>query len=165
MNARVLRDFLEDRIQASVLSADLRDAFEQTSVDSFRLHMTDLTEDFAVRPEHLVKLCDAVLTGQLDAEALRAIGFGMIASDHFDWDGEAPGGAAVAKTLHDWASPEANYGLSPRTVAKFKHRLLTGEDTFTHADAVQGGKRRTDDWSSVDDPPPGAPPLSDPERS
>jgi hypothetical protein len=154
MNARVLRDFLEDRIRANVLSADLHDAFEQTSLDSFRLQMTDITEDFAVRPEHLVKLCDAVLTGQLEAEALRAVGFGMIASDHFDWDADAPGGAEVVETLHDWASPEANYGLSPNVVAKFKHRLLTGEDTFTRDDTVQGGKRRTGNWSSVDDAPP-----------
>jgi len=154
MNARVLRDFFEDRIEASVLNADLRDAFEQTSLDSFRLRMTDLTEDFAVRSEHLVKLCDAVLSGRLDAGALRAVGFGMIASNHFDWDGDAPGGAEVAETLHDWASPEANYDLSPGTVARFKHRLLTGQNMFTRADTVQGRPQRRDDWNSVDDAPP-----------
>jgi hypothetical protein len=154
MNARVLRDFFEGQIAASILDVDLRDAFEQTSLDSFRLRMTDLTEDFAVRPAHLVKLCDAVLSGELDAGALRAVGFGMIASNHFHWDGDAPGGAVVAETLHDWASPEANYGLSLATVAKFKHRLLTGEDTFTRADTVQGSTKRRDDWNSVDDAPP-----------
>jgi len=145
MNAQVLREFFDDHASASLLGADLRHAFEQTSIDSFRLRMTDLKEDFTVRSEHLVKLCDAVLTGQLNPEGLRAVGFGMIASAHFDWDGDAPDGSMVADTLHDWASPEANYRLSPTTVQKFRHRLLTGEDTLTRADLFDGPKHRRDD--------------------
>src|SRR5262245_32717543 len=146
MNAQILREFFENRVSAGVLDADLRNAFEQTSLDSFQLRMTDVNEDFTVRMEHLVKLCDAVLAGELNPEALRAIGFGMIASDHFDWDGDSADGSAIAETLNDWASPEVNYQLSPATVKKFRHRLLTGEDTFTRADSFSGPKRREDEW-------------------
>ena len=153
MKAEILRDFFEGRVLARALDADLRGAFKQSTLDSFQLQMTDLDRDFVVRPEHLIKLCDAVLESHLDPEALRAVGFGIIASDHFDWDTDAPHGAVVADTLYDWASPEANYPLSTSNVAKFRHRLVTGEDTFTRADAMRGLKRRRDGWSS------GAPPA------
>jgi hypothetical protein len=36
--------------------------------------------------------------------------------------------------VEDWSTPEINYALNRTTVAKFRHRLLTGEDTFTRAD-------------------------------
>ena len=147
MDARVLQQFFEDRESASILAGDLRSAFERTSLDSYRLRMTDLKADFAVRSEHLVKLCDAVLRGELDPEALRAVGFGMIASEHFDWDADTPDGKIVGKTLYDWASPEVNYRLSLATVKKFRHRLLTGEEIFTRADYFDGPRHRQDEWT------------------
>lgn len=96
--------------------------------------MQDISEDFTVEPSHLVRLCDAVVAGQLPPEVLEPIGFGLIASDHFVWDGDTPEGSRVAEALYDWSSPEINFALTVETARKFRSRLLSGEDQFTRDD-------------------------------
>lgn len=92
------------------MADDIAGAFVQVSSQSRQLFMTDdLTEEFTVTANHLVRLCDAVLADEIPAEALEAVGFGLIASDMFCWDGDALDGARVAETLYDWAAPEVNY--------------------------------------------------------
>ncbi len=68
----------------------------------------NMPENFLVIPDHLVKLCDDVLSEKLSAESLQAIGFCLVASDHFEWGGDTDEGARVADTVLDWASPEIN---------------------------------------------------------
>lgn len=48
----------------------------------------NMSENFLVIPDHLVKLCDDVLSEKLSAESLQAIGFCLVASDHFEWGGD-----------------------------------------------------------------------------
>ena len=130
----MVRDFFLGRVEAADLARDLENAFTRTGRDSSRLNMRDLDASFAVTAAHLIRLCDAVLADLIPAQSLEAIGFGLIASDHFEWDGENPDGERVAEALYDWSSPEINYPLTKGNVAKFRHRLLTGEDTFVRAD-------------------------------
>jgi hypothetical protein len=105
--------------------------------------MRDLQEDFEVEPGHLVLLCDAVLSGELPDIALADIGCALVASDHFQWDTDTPAGSRVADTLFEWSTPEINYALTPQAVAKFRHRLLTGEDQFTSQDPPGRSRRPT----------------------
>ena len=93
-----------------------------------------MDEDFEVRAEHLIRLCDAVIDGTVEPWKLAAVGFCLLASDRFHWDGDAPDGERVADAASDWSAPEINYHLSAATAVKFRHRLATGEDTFTRAD-------------------------------
>lgn len=83
---------------------------------------------------YLVSLCDAVLAGHLPVPDLNVIAFCLVASDRFRWDPETATGNVIEETLHEWDSPEINYALNARTIAKFRHRLVTGQDTFTRAD-------------------------------
>ncbi len=89
----------------------------------------DLDSDFEITSAHLIMLCDGVLQGELASGHLEIVAFSIIGSDHFEWGTER-----VGETIPDWGAPEANYELSPETVAKFRHRLATGEDTFTDQD-------------------------------
>ena len=148
MHAAVLRDFFLGRVSGEELAADLAGTTERVGFDSYRHHMTDLDEDFPVVSAHLVRLCDSVIAGAVPAEALADVGFGMIASDHFLWDTDSPDGNRVGNTLYDWSSPEINFPLNTRTVAKFRHRLLTGEDTFTREDGRARPKPRRVTWRS-----------------
>jgi hypothetical protein len=134
MNAVLVRDFFLGKVTAPQLARNLADAFERVSKQSSRLRMQDLNEDFEVRPEHLVRLCDAVMNGSLPPPTLEAIGFGLIASDFFTWDSNTPEGWRVGQALHDWASPQVNFALTKETASKFRERLISGEDTFTRAD-------------------------------
>ena len=148
MKAELLRDFFLGRVSAPDLAADVAGAMVQTGHDTYQLHMVDLVHDFPVSATHLVRLCDAVLTEALPAPALADIAFGMIASDHLTWDTDEPDGARVSEALFDWSAPEINFPLRPDTIAKFRHRLLTGEDTFEPADGHGRPSHRVLTWKS-----------------
>jgi hypothetical protein len=151
MNAAVLRDFFLGKVTAAELAEDLVGTTEQIGHDSFRHHMNDMDSDFAVTSAHLVCLCDTVLEGSLDPERLAEIGFGMIASDHFLWDSDSTEGEIVGKTIYDWSSPEVNFALNVNTVKKFRHRLITGESTFTKQDHSTSGGRGNVEYRSARD--------------
>jgi hypothetical protein len=134
MNESILRDFFLSSTTAAELSADLEGSLVQSSRDVIRHPIVDMDEEFEVRPEHLLLLCDAVLAGQIEPWKLQAVGFCLVASDQFYWDGDSPEGDRVGEVAFDWSVPEINYSLTHDTVAKFRHLLATGEKTFTPDD-------------------------------
>ena len=134
MDARLVRDVMIGSAPAHALAIQCGDAYVRQSSQSRRLQWDNLQEEFAVSTQHLVLLCDAVIEGELPGDCLEAIAFGLIADDNFLWDTDTPEGDRIGETLYDWSAPEINYALTPGTLAKFRHRLLTGEDTFTRAD-------------------------------
>lgn len=135
MCTTVLRDFFIDEISDIGLAdglSQMRFGADQTSVDSRVFE--GLSTDFLVLPEHLIRLCDAVLMGRLLSSQLELISTYMMASDCFIWESGTSTGDRVARTLYEWSSPEVNYVLQPATIAKFRHRLLTGQEIFSKLD-------------------------------
>jgi hypothetical protein len=90
----------------------------------------DLHEAFEVRPRHLIRVCDAVLDGEVEAKYLAAIGFCIVASDYFRYDTDAPEGELVGETVRDWSEPRVSYPLTIENVRKFRERLVTGRIPF-----------------------------------
>jgi hypothetical protein len=129
-----LRDYFLGDVGISALRADLKGAVTRTSHDVHRQTITDMEAAFSLSSTHLVSLCDAVLADQLPPSDLSVIAFCLVASEHFQWDADTPEGRLVEEMLYEWDSPEINYPLNLQTVAKFRRRLLTREDTFTRAD-------------------------------
>lgn len=136
MNESVLRDYFVGQIDTSLLAKDLKGSVVQTSYDVFTHYVNEMDGEFRVNPSHLVKLCDAVLAGDLPPGDLSIIGYCLVTSDHFSWEQDSKDGDLVAETAYDWSSPEINFPLTVDNVAKFRDRLLTGHDPFTCADAV-----------------------------
>jgi hypothetical protein len=134
MDAAVLRDFFLGLRTGVQLRLDLDGTTVRRGHDSYEHRMVDLDDDFTIEADHLVKLCDAVLAGDLRPESLSTIAFGIIASDHFVWDTDSVVGERIGATLYDWSAPEVNFALNRDTVVKFRHRLLTGEITLNRAD-------------------------------
>jgi hypothetical protein len=60
------------------------------------------------------------LDGDLEPGALATIGFVLMASDRFTWDGEQVLGDVIA----DWSCPETNYPLTLENVRLFRAWLL-----------------------------------------
>ena len=138
MREQLLRDFFVGNATAAELAHDLEDAIIRTGAQSQMHPIEAMDTDFVVQPEHLIRLCDAVLAGQLRPESLEAVGFCLLGSDCFEWDVDSAGGERVADVAISWSVPVANYPLNAGTVAKFRHLLATGEDTFTGADLERG---------------------------
>ncbi len=130
MHEATLRDFLLGSVTGDVLREDLVGTVEHLGDRTSRHHVVSLEGEFEVSASQLVRLCDAVLGGPLQPGQLQSIGFCMIASDYFHWDGDTADGARVTETLHDWAAPEIYYPLTLETVRLFRERLVSGRDVF-----------------------------------
>src|SRR5215204_3176019 len=133
MHESTLRNYFLGRASAIELKNDLEGTAVRTShlVTSYKVVPMD--SEFDVSAEHLVSLCDAVLSERLDAEDLEILGFCLEASENFTWKGSELDDR-IAETIHNWTSPEISYLLTAETVRKFRERVLTGEDLFSPND-------------------------------
>ena len=134
MHAEILKAFFLGQARATELARDLDDIWESCGPRCKRFVFEDLDEDFEVHPEHLVRICDAVLAGEIEPPKLEGVGAALCTSDHFTWGDEGADAERVAQTVSDWVDPEINFDLNLETTQKFRHRLLTGEHLFTPAD-------------------------------
>ena len=134
MHEAVLRDFFVGTADVATLREDLVGTVVRTSRDVFSHRVVDMDDHFEITAAHLVAICDAALAGQLSTDELSTVATCMELSDRFQWDNSTSEGALVADTLNSWSSPEISYPLTPATLQKFRHRLVTGEDSFTRAD-------------------------------
>ena len=130
MQEQVLRDFFEGRCSAVELSRDLDGSLVPASPQITKYPVVDMDSDLEVKPEYLLRVCEAVIAGAIEPWKLQAIGFCLVASDRFHWDGDTDLGSLVAETAHDWSSPETNYPLTLENVAMFRRRLANGIQAY-----------------------------------
>jgi hypothetical protein len=134
MREETLKQFFTGEVGSKVLAEDLVDSMI-TKGDMTKHPIEDMRESFQLGPEHLIRLCDAVLNGEIKPQYLQSIGFCIVASDNFEYDTDTAEGNLVGETLLDWSAPIINYPLTTTNVEKFRERLVTGEDPFTLSDA------------------------------
>lgn len=133
MRAAVLRDYLRGTASVAALAQEADIAIERSG-DHQTHRFTDLDAPFAIETQHLVRLCDAVIAGDLPPQALEAVGYALVESNQFQWDGTSEAGAMITLTATQWAAPETSYPLTTATVAKYRQQLLTGARAFTRED-------------------------------
>ena len=127
MHEEVLKRFLVGESSSKTLADDLVGSMIESPGRTSH-PITDMQTDFEVLPEHLIQLCDAVLDGEIEAKHLEAIGFCILASDHFEYDSDTREGNLVAETVADWSSPTINYALTSENVRMFRERLQNGSE-------------------------------------
>ena len=116
MREEILKRFFQGEIGADVLAADL-DGSMVEGQDTHRHHIEDFEEsgeEFEVNPKHLVSICDAALSGEIEAKYLRIIGFCIVGSDTFLYDTDTPEGDSWAK--RSWI------GLRPKRIIRSRLR-------------------------------------------
>nr|ART36713.1 D598 [uncultured bacterium] len=134
MREEILKQFFIGDVDAKVLAADLVGSMVAKG-DMTKHPIENMSEDFQIWPQHLIRLCDAVLQGEIEPRYLQSIGFCIVASDCFEFDSDTSEGDLVGETAYDWSAPEINYPLTLANVEKFRQRLLTGENPFQIIDA------------------------------
>jgi len=127
MHEKILRTFFEGRCSAIELREDLAGTVKVEG-DAHRYAIEDMDDDFQVRSEHLARVCDAVLAGDIEPEKLQAIGFCLVASDHFHWDTDTKDGEAVSRAVIEWSAPEINYTLNLESTLMFLDRFKLSVD-------------------------------------
>lgn len=123
MKEATLRDFFLGRVDGIVLAADMVGALVTAGPNERRHPIEDMVEGFTVNPGHLVRVCDAVLSGAIDAASLQPIGFCLVASDAFSWHADTAEGQRVAEVLHNWSAPEINWPLNLENVRRWREYL------------------------------------------
>lgn len=125
MREETLRRFFQGLASPSELSADLSGSVKRFNPLVARIETEDMRGEFRVDRSNLVALCDAVLTGTLEPDALNIIGFALQTSYSFIWDGDQDD--VLANVIADWSCPEINYPLTVESIARFKAWLLGQE--------------------------------------
>ena len=136
MREEILKQFFLGEVSAKALASDLVGSMVTEDSVVTRHLIEDMKDGFEVMPDHLVHLCDAVLSGKIKAKYLQAIGFCILASDHFEYDTDTPEGNLVGETVSDWSAPKINYPLTIGNVRKFRGRLVTGRNLFAAEGAI-----------------------------
>ncbi len=138
MKEIVLRQFFEGHASASDLARDIvgtRDSSERFGFrSSANYAVLPMATEFTVEPAHLERVVAAVLARELTVEDLGTLCFVLEFSERFRWDADTPDGERVANAVFWLGTPEINYPLTERVLAKVGYYLATGEDTLTLAD-------------------------------
>lgn len=127
MREETLRQFFEGTITARELAQDVAGSAMKASSKVSIVSVENMDNDFKVPTEMAMRLCDAVIVGELPADDLHAIGFALQASERFHWDGDED--EVLAEVLADWSCSEVNYPLTLENVRRFKN-WLTGAEPY-----------------------------------
>jgi hypothetical protein len=130
MKDAVLRDYFENLISTDILYMDVEGSEVKTSYDVISVYIDQIKDgsEYIVTKDHLLKLCNDALSGNLKMSHLTTIAFALEFSDYFTPDSDEDD--VVAKVIFDWDNPEINYPITIENLIKWKHYLETGEDLF-----------------------------------
>lgn len=132
MKEVVLKKFFEGSLDIDALVADLSGSSAAEN-DVSHIRIQDMDDEFVVRSEHLVKICNAALSNKLSSFDLKNIGFCLQASDKFEWDADTDDGARVADIVFFLSVPTINYELNQYNIGLFKSLLIHGGNPFEKA--------------------------------
>lgn len=124
MKERVLVDFLEGRASAADLAENLAHAYVQEGLDTWALHVEPVEETYTVTRQGLIRLCDAVLAGDIAPDLLEPVGDCLMLSEAPTFD-EADRDL-LAEVAHRWGAPEINGRLDLDAVRMFREGLAAG---------------------------------------
>ena len=132
MHESILRDFFLGKVDATVLSKDVRESVEAISPPGAPYSKTSdgivkMDSQFDLSRQHLLVLCDAFLSGGLSAVDLECIAFALIASEKFNWGGDDDN--TLIDIINDWAAPEINYPLNAENIQRCR-RWLEGSEKY-----------------------------------
>jgi hypothetical protein len=126
MTEEKLRDYFDGKITPEEFSSDLKDSQKRTGHDVTAVYIKSVGDgEFEIKKEHLIKLCDDVISRHLALIDLNTIAFALMASDYFTWNNGAHG-EVLSNVIFEWDNPEIGFDLTIKNVRLWKEYLLTG---------------------------------------
>lgn len=127
MRTSQLQAFFEGQRSGAQLASDLANVRQISDGNIVRyVLLDDLSAVFHVGAENLLRLCDAVLAGELHPDQLELVAFSLTCSDHFQWKSDDASGWRIDSALVDWFGPPVQDEMTLKSVAALRERL-TGE--------------------------------------
>ena len=132
MKEQVLLDYFDNKVSIKSLLDDLKGS-RQSNGTTFSLDIEFLENEnsFLVKKTHALKLCDAVLNGDLTFEDLNTIAFVVTCSDAFNIDEEDEN---TDRFFDDWKETSVGYAWTLENMKKWIDLLEFGADTFDNAE-------------------------------
>ena len=128
MTEQILKDYLENKASADILSKDLVDTVSNArDVSYYKIADIDSSDKFIVTTKHLIKICLDVINNKIKLDDLRVIAFAREASDYFTWDNNTKDGTKVDDTISNWSTPENSKSTTMDYIKYCAHYLETGE--------------------------------------
>jgi hypothetical protein len=125
MREDALKQFFIGDLSVKQLAMEAMASIKKVGPRETTIEIEDMTSIYSINRENMLVLCNAGADGTLPGEAISAIAFMVIASDHFEWDGDDE---MISEILSDWSCPEVNYSLTPTTF-QMNQRWLLGSET------------------------------------
>jgi hypothetical protein len=122
--------FFEGREDGTGLADGLQDVLGRGALRKGENLVLDLDRTVAVSPRDLIRLCDATLAGDLDADDLQAAARFVVASEHFFTESGTPEGELAARVLADWSAPASHYPLTGGNLQRYREGLREGSYPF-----------------------------------
>lgn len=139
MKEQVLIAYLQNKIPEETLAADLKGSQKQTSHDVTTVYIDQLDEEieFTIKREHLIRLCNEALNGNLTFEDLNTIAYALFTTEYLHRDEEDQ---IMEDVLFAWDNPEIGFPLTFENMKKWKTFLETSVDTFDFRELKQKKK-------------------------
>lgn len=127
MKESILKKYFENQIPVELLAEDLKGSQQKTGYDTTSVTIDSLNNgEFKINKEHLIKLCEDYLNNQISSKDLNTIGFALMSSDFFCWDGETKSGKKIGQVISDWDNESIGYDINQKNVQLWKEYLQTG---------------------------------------
>jgi hypothetical protein len=125
VHASLLRDYLAGRVGSRRLRCELEELVGLADAWGERGAAVDpLDEPFELYPRHLLALCEAVATRELEPVLLAHASRVLAASGSFRWSRTHPDGRVVEEVLVEWSS-RSPAALEAEAMPLFRDWLVT----------------------------------------
>jgi hypothetical protein len=127
MTERKLKEYFENKLSALELATDLKDSQRKASYDVTSVYVDQIKEEgeFEIKKDHLVKLCDDVLSGHILPLDLNTISFALMTSRYFNWDKNTKDTELIENVIDD-SDSEPGYNLTIKNVELWKNTYKRG---------------------------------------
>ena len=128
MTEQTLLNYFQNAATVEQLAEDLKGSQQKSSYDTTSVYVAsiDTEKEFNVTKDHLIKLCDDVISGKLTLTDINTIAFAIISSDFFTWDNETKDAALIETVIYDWDNPAIGFDLTLKNIKLWKEYLQTG---------------------------------------
>ena len=128
MTESILKEYFEDKINSEFLSADLNGSIKKLTYDTSQISVVAMESDFEfeVEQNHVNKILNDALNGNLTFDNLKTIASGLMFSEYFTWDSDTEIGNRIATIIVELDNTEINFPISTENLKLWKEYLESG---------------------------------------
>jgi len=125
---KILKEYLEGNLSAELLETDINGSRKKTGFDTYSIEVICIDDDgdFLITPDHLLKLCQDSIVGNLDPRNLSTISFALNCSEFFYWGVESEDGFKIVEDVLAFWDEDISQKLTIDSLVRCKQFLLNG---------------------------------------